>query len=82
MKPSEYFRRQCFVACDPDDEMVDTVVRLVGDECVVWASDYPHPDSHFSGTLEVTLEALRDVPKESREKVLGANAQRLFHLPG
>lgn len=80
LKPSEYFRRQCFIACDPDDEMVDTVVRLVGDECVVWASDYPHPDSHFPGTMDVTLKALAPLSETERAKVLGENARRLFQL--
>jgi len=81
MKPSEYFRRQCFIACDPDDEMVEVVARKVGDECIVWASDYPHPDAHFPGTMDVTLATLRDVPEASRRKILGENARRLFRLP-
>jgi predicted TIM-barrel fold metal-dependent hydrolase len=81
MKPSEYFRRQCFIACDPDDELTGTVVRHVGDECVVWASDYPHPDAHFPGTMDLTLESMKDIPDDARRKVLGENAKRLFGLP-
>ena len=80
MKPSDYFRRQCFIACDPDDALTNSVVTAVGDDCVVWASDYPHPDSHFPGTMDVTLESMKEVPKASREKILGTNAQRLFGL--
>ena len=80
-KPSEYFQRQCFIAFDPDDEMVETVVRTLGDECIVWASDYPHPDAHFPGTMDLTLESLQGVPEASRRKLLGENARRLFGLP-
>ncbi len=80
MKPSDYFRRQCFIACDPEDAMTGTVVEQVSDECVVWASDYPHPDARFPGTMDATLESLKGVPEPSRSRVLGANAQRLFAL--
>lgn len=79
-KPSEYFLRQCFVSCEPDDECVRAVLEHVGDECVVWASDYPHPDSHFPGAVERTLGALEGVPEASRARVLGANAARLYRL--
>ena len=81
MKPSDYFRRQCFIACDPDDALTGTVVDHVAEECVVWASDYPHPDSHFPGTMDLTLETLKSVPERARRRVLGENAARLFGLP-
>ena len=82
MKPSEYFQRQCFIAFDPDDDLVESVVRQVGDECIVWSSDYPHPDAKFPGTMDVTLQTLGDIPDASRRKLLGENARRLFGLPG
>jgi predicted TIM-barrel fold metal-dependent hydrolase len=40
------------------------------------------PDSHFPGTMDLTLESLKDVPVDARAKVLGTNAMRLFGLPG
>ncbi len=80
--PREYFQRQCFVSCEPDEAGIDHVVAQVGDDCIVWASDYPHPDSHFPGTMDLTMESLADLSQDSRRKVLGSNAQRLFGLPG
>lgn len=79
-RPSEYFRRQCFISCEPDDVVVESVVRHVGDECVVWASDYPHPDAHFPGAVKKTLESLADVPQTSRARILGENARRLYGI--
>ncbi len=80
VKPSELFARQCFISFEPDDEVVEAVVNLVGDDCVVWASDYPHPDSHFPGAVTKTLETLANVTPAAREKILGTNAARLYGL--
>ena len=47
----------------------------------MWASDHPHPEGswpHSAGAIERHLGGLRD---ESRAKILGLNAARLFGLP-
>ena len=69
------------MACDPDDVIAPMVVEQVGDECVVWASDYPHPDAQFPGALDVTLRSLAGLSESSRARLLGSNGQRLFGLP-
>ena len=82
MKPSEYFRRQCVISTDPEDGdgMVEAVARLVGDECLVWASDYPHPDAHFPGGVEESLGKMGGVIEASRRKIFAANAARLYGI--
>jgi len=82
LKPSEYFRRQCVISTDPEDGdgMVEAVARLVGDECLVWASDYPHPDAHFPGGVEESLGKMGGVIEASRRKIFAANAARLYGI--
>lgn len=80
MKPSEYFKRQCMISTEPDDDVVDAVVQHVGDDNIVWASDYPHPDAHFPGAVTLTLESMRNVPLASREKIFSTNAARLYGI--
>ncbi|HLK11276.1 MAG TPA: amidohydrolase family protein [Candidatus Binatia bacterium] len=80
MKPSEYFRRQCMISTDPEDETGALAVAAVGDDCVVWASDYPHPDAVFPGAVAKSLAAMADVPEASRRKVFGTNAARLYGI--
>ncbi len=81
-KPSDYFRRQCFISMDPDDHGAPAVLAALGDECIVWASDYPHIDAPFPGAVKQTLEILAGVPAASRRKVLGTNALRLYGIEG
>ena len=80
MKPSEYFKRQCVISTDPEDGALEATVRLVGDDCVVWASDYPHPDAHFPGAVSESVKKMAGVPEASRHKIFATNALRLYNL--
>ncbi len=81
MKPSEYFRRQCFISMDPDDECAPGVIDQLGTESLVWASDYPHTDHDFPGAVRETLEILARGPAGAAEQVLDRNPRRLYGLP-
>ena len=80
LKPSDTFRRQCFISMDPGDETARALLESVGDDCLTWASDYPHIDAPFPGAVKMLLETLADVPADSQRKVLGANAARLYGI--
>jgi predicted TIM-barrel fold metal-dependent hydrolase len=79
-RPSDYFRRQAFISMDPDDECAPSVLRDLGSECMVWASDYPHTDHDFPGTVKATLEILAQGPPGAAQQVLDANPRRLYRL--
>ena len=79
-RPSEYFRRQCMVSMDPGEAIVEAVVRHAGEDLLVWASDYPHPDATFPGAVTKTLGVLEAVPASVRRKILAENAARLYGL--
>lgn len=79
-KPSEYFRRQCMISTDPGDTLTGAVADRVGDECIVWSSDYPHPDAQFPGAVTKTLEGMASMPASSQQKILASNAARLYGL--
>ena len=52
MPPSEYFRRQCFVSADADEAMLEQVIAVLGDERIVFSTDYPHPDSKYPHAVD------------------------------
>jgi predicted TIM-barrel fold metal-dependent hydrolase len=80
MPPTEYFRRNVFVACRGDERTLPSVVALAGDDNLVFNTDYPHPDGTFPWGLE-RLEA-QPIPEESKQKILWDNAARAFRLGG
>ncbi len=78
-RPSEVFRRQCFISGDPDETAAPHVIDHVGAECFLWASDYPHPD--HPGTWVHALEQfVNPLSADTRDKVLGDNVRRLYGL--
>ncbi len=46
LKPSEYFRRQCFVSVEADEDFVKQVIDSMGDDTIVFSTDWPHGDSN------------------------------------
>lgn len=83
MKPSEYFRRQCYISFDADESTLAFSAQhpLVGADRIIWASDYPHPDAKFPGVVKELRENTASLPGEARRQILGLNAQNLYHLP-
>jgi uncharacterized protein len=78
-KPSIYFRRQCWISCDPDETTIPVLIGLVGEERFFWASDYPHPD--HTGDYIAELEELAGKLSESaRANLLGKNVRRAYRL--
>ena len=79
-KPSEYFMDgRCFVGCDPGEGMVGTVVKLLGAERIVYASDYYHWDCGFPETARIVANRT-DLDDAAKRKILSENAVRLYGL--
>ena len=75
--PSEYFRRQCFVSADSSEYMLAQVIELIGDDRIVFTTDYPHPDSPWPHAVDEFL-ALPGVSRESKQKILWDNALAMY----
>ena len=79
MLPSEYFKRQCYIALDVDEEPAVDAVNDMGAEYFVVSSDYPHSDGAFPEAIEQFLGLpLND---EQRRKILWDNCARLYGIP-
>jgi len=83
MKPSEYFRRQCWISFDPDESALAFTATspLVGADRIIWASDYPHPDAKFPGVVKELEEATESLSAAQRAAIFGGNARAVYGLP-
>jgi len=82
MKPSEYFRRQCWISFDADESTLAFTARspLVGADRIVWASDFPHPDAKYPGTTRMVAESVNDLTHAEQQAIAGGNAANLYGL--
>ncbi|AUX40929.1 hypothetical protein SOCE26_023310 [Sorangium cellulosum] len=80
-EPSAYFRRQCFVSIEPDEPYLAEVVPRIGEDNLLFGTDYPHLD-HDSGLVGQALALRRALPGESVRKLLWDNAARFYGVEG
>ncbi len=81
LKPSEYFRRQCWIAFEGDEDTLPALLPHLGEERVVWGSDYPHHDATFPGAVRKLRGLIAPLSPAARRRILGANARELYRLP-
>jgi predicted TIM-barrel fold metal-dependent hydrolase len=77
--PSAYFRRQVWATFQSDHAGL-RLVDLLGEDRVMWASDYPHADSTWPESRQAIEENFRHVPAGARRRILCENARALYGL--
>jgi len=80
--PAEYVAAgNVRVTCEPDEKTLPTLVEALGDECVMFASDYPHWDGAWPrATAELREHADGRLSASSLAKIAGANARAFYGL--
>lgn len=68
-RPSEYIRSNCYFVAEQGERTIDMALNLVGDDRIMWGSDYPHVDA---------LKVDDHLPK--RWPQLAENATRVFGI--
>jgi predicted TIM-barrel fold metal-dependent hydrolase len=78
-KPSTYFRRQCWISCDPDERTIPALADLLGADRFFWASDFPHPD-HTGNYLEELEKLAGKLDGTARRRFLGENVREVYGI--
>jgi predicted TIM-barrel fold metal-dependent hydrolase len=79
MEPSRYFKRQVWATFQTDHAGL-RLLDVLGDDRVMWASDYPHADSTWPESQKAIEDSFKDVPAASRRRILCDNARALYGL--
>ena len=80
-KPSELFKRQIY-ATFQEDHVAMSLIPFFGDGHLLWASDYPHPDSVWPNSREAIERQMRHLSPEMRRKLTHDNVAALYGLGG
>ncbi len=80
MPPSNYFKRQCFASAEADEEPVKYVIDYMGNERLVFSTDYPHGDSKFPESVERFLRV--GITDEDKRRILWDNCAYIYGVAG
>jgi predicted TIM-barrel fold metal-dependent hydrolase len=76
--PSDYVAEgRVVVSCEPEEHAIGYVSERLGPGVVVYASDYPHWDAEFPGSV-AAISDRADLDDDTKRAVLGENARRLL----
>ena len=74
-RPSEVFARQVYATYE-DDRIGVKLIPDLGIDNVMWASDYPHPDSTFPHSIQAIEEQFAAMDPAVKRKVTSETAAR------
>ncbi|HXP03258.1 MAG TPA: amidohydrolase family protein [Stellaceae bacterium] len=79
MKPSEYWKRQCYATYQSDPIGVKLIAEL-GEDNIMWGSDFPHPDGIYPDSQEYIEKELGHLPAAVKQKIVCDNAAKLYRF--
>jgi uncharacterized protein len=77
MRPSEYWHRQGY-ATYQTDRIGIKMIDEIGEDNIMWGSDFPHPDGVWPDSQEYIQRELGHLPERVRRKVICENAGKLY----
>jgi uncharacterized protein len=77
--PGEVFHDQCAIGGEGEEPMIPYVQERLGNDKVVWASDFPHIDSYLPGLVSPVLNR-SDLSPEQRDGFLAGAAINFYKL--
>lgn len=79
MKPSEYFKRNCWISVESDEDTVTHFIDTFGHGRLVTSTDYPHGDSKYPHAID----AFDKLPMsdEAKAATVSTNWSDLYKIP-
>ena len=79
MKPSDYWRRQC-KATFQFDRIGTQMIHEIGEDTLMWGSDYPHGDGVWPESSKYIEEQFGHLPAPTVRKIVCENAGKFYGL--
>ena len=78
LRPSEYFRRQCWLSIECDEEPAKYAVDTFGGGNIVFSTDYPHGDSKYPESVNSFFRL--PLPEDAQRKIMWDNCAALYDI--
>ncbi len=76
--PSQYFKRQCYASVEADEEPVKYAVDFVGNDRLVFSTDFPHVDTKYPKAVERFLQL--PIGVEDKRRILWDNCAAYYGI--
>ena len=80
--PSEYFRSNLYATFwfESNRNKLPDLIDAVGEDNILFETDFPHPTCMYPSPLETVAGKMATLPEETRRKIVGENARKLYRL--
>ena len=78
LAPSEYVKRNCYFGASAFSPYESSMIDFLGEDHIMWGSDYPHEEGTTPHSREAIRWALHDQPESRCRKILAGNAARVY----
>src|SRR3989338_775252 len=79
-KPSDYVRSgSIYFSCEASEPLLTVALQAIGENQIVYASDFPHWDTDFPKSLD-KLRNRKDLTGMQKRKIFAENSKRLYCL--
>jgi predicted TIM-barrel fold metal-dependent hydrolase len=78
-EPQEYFKNNCYVTTECDEHLLYHTIEELGDDRILFETDFPHPDSKYPRAVQTFLDQDR-VSVESKKRILWDNAVDFYRF--
>jgi predicted TIM-barrel fold metal-dependent hydrolase len=78
MRPSDYFRRNCWIGASFMGPTEAARRHEIGVNRVMWGADYPHREQTWPNSRDSITEAVSEVPADEARQMLGLNAAEFY----
>jgi predicted TIM-barrel fold metal-dependent hydrolase len=82
-RPSDYVRMGrifCAIEMHEGPEMTKAVIDILGDGCLMYASDFPHPECDWPRSVDNVIAWRDSIGEGALRKLLAGNAERYLRL--
>ena len=75
--PSELVRRQVWITFE-EERHASTFISMIGADRVMWACDYPHPDSTWPDSKGAIARDMGDMDRDDVRRITSENCRALY----
>ncbi len=79
LRPTEYFQRQIYASFWFETDVAEPIEKL-GENNVMFETDFPHPTCLYRNPREHVMNAVSDFEPRIQRKILYENAARVYQL--